>query len=560
MADSGDADLILTGGEVYQVDAARSWAQAVAVKAGKILAVGTDAQIRALAGPRTEVTGLAGRMVLPGFQDSHVHASGGGLERTKCDLSQSHDLAGYLAAVRSYAAANPEAAWIVGGGWSLDVFPGGVPLKADLDRVVPGRPVFLSNRDHHGAWVNSHALALAGIGAGTPDPPDGRIERDAGGEPSGTLHEGAMDLVQRIVPRLSLAEQVAGILEGQRYLHALGITAWQEAIVGDYAVAPDCFDAFLDAVSRRLLTARVTGALWWQRGTGTGQLAGLVDRRARAGHGRFHATSVKIMQDGICENFTAAMLAPYAGGHGHTGLGSGTSFFDPAALNEAVTAIDAEGFDVHFHAIGDRGVREALDAVAAARAANGRTPGRHHIAHIQVVHPADVPRFAALGVAANCQPLWACNEPQMTELTLPFLGPERSGWQYPFGSLSRSGAQLCIGSDWPVSSPNPLWLIHTAVNRTVPPGYPYGGPAASEPFLPAERIDLPTAIAAATIGSAYINHDERQAGSIEPGKRADLVVLDRNLFAHPTGEIALAQVDLTLVDGAIVHARQGPGR
>jgi predicted amidohydrolase YtcJ len=555
------ADLILTGGEVYLVDAARSWAQAVAVKAGRIAAVGTDAQIRALAGPRTEVIGLAGRMVLPGFQDSHVHASGGGLERRQCDLSEQHGLDAYLAAVRDYAVAHPGAEWITGGGWSQDVFPGGVPSKADLDRAVPGRPVFLSNRDHHGAWVSSRALDLAGVDARTPDPPDGRIERDADGSPSGTLHEGAMDLVQRIMPAPSLAEQVAGIAEGQRYLLSLGITAWQEAIVGDYAVTPDSFDAFLDAGRRGLLTARVTGALWWQRGTGAGQLARLVDRRAQAqaAGGRFRATSVKIMQDGVCENFTAAMLSPYLDGHGHEADGSGISFFPPDELNEAVTAIDAAGFDVHFHAIGDRAVREALDAVAAARAANGRGAGRHHIAHIQVVHPADLPRFRDLGVAANCQPLWACNEPQMTELTLPFLGPQRAGWQYPFGSLARSGAQLCIGSDWPVSSPNPLWLIHTAVNRTTPPGYPYGGPDADVPFLPAERLSLPDAIAAATIGSAYVNRDEHEAGSIEPGKRADLVVLDRNLFAHPVTEIALAQPDLTLIDGTVVYARPDSG-
>jgi predicted amidohydrolase YtcJ len=440
------------------------------------------------------------------------------------------------------------------------VFPGGVPDKADFDRAVPGRAVFLSNRDHHGAWVSSRALELAGVGAATLDPPDGRVERDAAGAPSGTLHEGAMNLVRRVMPPPTVAEQVAGIVEGQRYLHALGITGWQEAIVGDYAVIPDCFGAFVDADSRGLLTARVTGALWWRRGTGTGQLSELVARRARAGRGsegRFRASSVKIMQDGICENFTAAMLQPYLDpGGGPSGI-HGTSFFQPGELAEAVTAIDAKGFGVHFHAIGDRAVRDALDAVAAARAVNGTGPGRHHIAHIQVIHPGDLPRFRALGVAANCQPLWACLEPQMTQLTLPFLGPERSGWQYPFGSLARSGAQLCFGSDWPVSSPNPLWLIHTAVNRTAPPRHPYGGTATVEPFLPAQRLGLPDAIAAATIGSAYINRDDGQAGSIEPGKRADLVVLDRNLFAHPTEEIALARVDLTLVDGAVVHARPG---
>ena len=186
---------------------------------------------------------------------------------------------------------------------------------------------------------------------------------------------------------------------------------------------------------------------------------------------------------------------------------------------------------------------------------DGPGQGGHHIPHRQGAPPVDLPRFRQLSVMANCQPLWACYEPQMTELTLPFLGPQRASWQYPFGSLARSGAQLCFGSDWPVSSPNPLWEIHTAVNRTIPPGYPYAGPGAGDPFLPGERLDLATAIAAFTIGSAYVNRDEREAGSVEAGKRADLVVLDRNLFSRPATEIALANVDLTITDGQMRYDR-----
>lgn len=557
MGGEQQAELVLRDGRVYRVDAARSWAQAVAVAGGRIVAAGTDAAMLALAGPGTDVIDLHGRMVLPGFQDAHVHASAGGLERTRCDLSGAHSLADYQAIVAGYAAGHPEAGWITGGGWSIDVFPAGVPAREDLDRVVPDRPVFLANRDHHAAWVNSRALELAGVDAATADPADGRIERDRAGAPVGTLQEGAMNLVERVVPRPSLAEQVAGILAGQRYLHSLGITGWQEAIVGDYAVAPDCYHAYRETDRRGLLTARVTGALWWQRGGGLGQLDGLASRRDQAGQGRFRCPSVKIMQDGVCENFTASMLTPYLDGHGHETQTRGHSFFPPDELQEAVTAIDARGFQVHFHAIGDRAVREALDAVAAARAANGPSGHRHHIAHLQVVHPDDLPRFRELGVVANCQPLWACYEPQMTELTLPFLGPERSAWQYPFASLARSGAQLCFGSDWPVSGPSPLWLLHTAVNRTAPPGYPYAGDGADEPFLPSERLDLATALAAFTIGSAFVSHAEHETGSIEPGKLADLVVLDRDLFAQPAAEIALAQADLTLAGGQVVYDRAG---
>lgn len=551
---SKPADLVLRDGAVYRVDAARSWARAVAVRDGLIAAVGTDAEIDTLTGPGTEVVELGGRMLLPGFVDAHVHACGAGVERLQCDLAEAHGLDDYLAIVAQYADSHPAAAWILGGGWSVGVFPGGMPSRHDLDRVVPDRPVFLSNRDHHAAWVNTRALEAAGLTASTPDPADGRIEREPDGTPAGTLQEGAMGLVQRVVPRPEVAEQVAGIVEGQRYLHALGITGWQEAIVGDYAVVPDCFDAYLEADRRGLLTGRVTGALWWQRGRGTEQLPGLIERREQAGRqGRFQATSIKIMQDGVCENFTAAMLTPYLDGHGHETGSAGQSFFDPAELTAAVTAIDAAGFQVHFHAIGDRAVREALDAVAAARAANGPGDRRHHIAHIQVVHPEDLPRFRELDVAANCQALWACEEPQMTELTMPFLGPVRAAWQYPFGSLARSGAQLCMGSDWPVSSPSPLWQMHVAVNRTVPPGYPYAPAGTGSVFLPPERITLPDALAAFTIGSAWVNHADHVSGSIEVGKAADLVVLDRNLFARPAAEIALAQVDLTFAGGRLVH-------
>jgi predicted amidohydrolase YtcJ len=555
---SGDADLVLRSGAIYTVDTARSWARAVAVRDGSLLAVGTDEQVADVTGPGTRVVDLDGRMVLPGFIDAHVHASAAGLERMRCDLSEAHGLTGYLDAIRVYDQANPGPGWITGGGWSINVFPGGVPSRHDLDRVAPDRPVFLSNRDHHAAWVNTKALELAGVTASSHDPADGRIEREPDGTPSGTLQEGAMGLVQRVVPRPEVDEQVAGILDAQRYLHSLGITGWQEAIVGDYAVVPDCFDAYMEADRRGLLTARVVGALWWQRGTGLDQLGGLAERRERAGRaGRFRATSVKIMQDGVCENFTASMLTPYLDGHGHETDRSGASFFDPEELNEAVTAIDRSGFQVHFHAIGDRAIREVLDAVAAARHANGQSGHRHHISHIQVVHPDDLARFRDLEVLANCQALWACEEPQMTELTLPFLGPERSGWQYPFGRLLRSGAQLCFGSDWPVSSPDPLWEMHVAVNRTVPPGYPYAGPAAGNVFLPGDRIGLHDAIAAATIGSAYVNHADDVSGSLEVGKAADLVVLDRNLFACPVEDIALANVDMTISAGQIVYERAG---
>ena len=544
------------GGAVHTVDAARFRAQAVAVRKGEIVRVGTDAEVAELAGPRTQEIALEGRMLLPGFQDAHIHASAGGLERLRCDLSGVHSLKAYLDLIRRYAEQRPDEPWILGGGWAMDVFPGGVPTRAMLDAVVADRPVFLSNRDHHAAWVNSKALELAGVTAWTPDPTDGRIERTEHGGPVGTLQEGAVNLVGKVMPRPTLDEQRRGILEAERYLFSLGITAWQEAIVGDYVVIPDSYDGFVSLSEAGELTARVVGALWFERGRGEEQIDGLLARRERSRDGRFRATTVKIMQDGIVENFTAAMLVPYLDGNGHSTQSTGLSYFPPEVLNRSVTRLDAEGFQVHFHAIGDRAVREALDAIESARTSNGISDNRHHISHLQIVHPDDVPRFKAIGVVANVQPLWACNDPQMLELTVPFLEPERLGWMYPFGSLVRSGAKLAFGSDWPVSSADALAEVHVAVNRTMPPGYLYGEPDKNEkPLLPEERIDLSTAIASFTIGSAHVNHLDNITGSIEVGKRADLVVLSEDPFARPVEEIGETRVDLTLVDGSVVYER-----
>jgi len=541
---------------VYTVDAARSWAAAIAIRDGRIIAVGRDDEVRTLVGRHTRVLALAGRMVVPGFQDSHVHALSGGLSRLRCDLAQEHTVTGYLDRLEGYATAHPTLSWIVGEGWSMDVFPGGTPGKELLDRIIPDRPVFLGNRDNHGAWVNSRALALAGVDRDTPDPQEGRIERREDGEPQGTLQEGAMGLVSQHLPPISSAELRNGLLEGQRYLHSLGITGWQDAIVGRYATMPDNFDTYRELAASGELTGRVVGALWWERGAGLDQLDGLIGRRAAVGAGRFQATSVKLMIDGICETFTAAVSEPYLDGAGRPTANLGLTFFDPDSLLEEAAAIDAAGFQLHFHAIGDRAVRLALDAVAQARLRNGARDHRHHIAHLQLVRPQDRPRFRELGVAANTQPFWSMLDRQMEELTLPFLGSERAAWQYPWASLRRHGAMLTVGSDWPVSSPDPLWLLHVMVNRQAPSAFAaaVGLPMRGPPFLPDERVELATALAAATIGSAYVNHLEDQTGSIEVGKLADLTVLDRNLFAAPPSSIGEARTVLTMVEGDPVYA------
>ncbi|MFF4896486.1 amidohydrolase [Streptomyces sp. NPDC001068] len=540
------ADLLFTGGSVLTPEGPAD--SAVAVTGEHVTAVGPAGKLRELAGPRTEVVDLAGRLLLPGFQDAHVHPVPAGLELSQCDLTGARTAAESVAAVRAYAQAHPERAWILGGGWSMEAFEGGTPTRELLDAVVPDRPVYLPNRDHHGAWVNSRALELAGIDRDTPDPADGRIERDASGVPSGTLQEGAMRLVGRLAPPATAADRLAALLHAQRHLHALGITAWQDALVGDFLGMDDPAQAYLAAVRDGSLTARVVGALWWDRERGAEQIPELVAKREALSHGRFRAGTVKLMLDGVAENGTAALLDPYLDRCGCATANRGKSFIDPDRLPGYVTELDALGFQCHFHALGDRAVRDALDAVAAARAANGPSDTRPHLAHLQVVHPDDVPRFARLGATANIQPLWAAHEPQMDELTIPFLGPERSGWQYPFGSLLRSGARLAAGSDWPVSSPDPVQGIHVAVNRVGPGG---GAPV----FLPGERLGLRDAITAYTAGSAYVNHLD-DTGRVAVGALADLVVLDRDPFAGDPAAVAEARVTHTYVGGVPVYRSQ----
>jgi predicted amidohydrolase YtcJ len=560
--EGGPADTLFVRGRVFFPGDTVSRRGALAVRAGRIMAVGPDDLLADLRGPATDVVDVAGGLLLPGFQDAHVHPIHGGLSMLLCDLYGSVDPDWYVARVAEYARENPDLPWVTGGGWSMEAFPGGTPRRELLDAVVPDRPVFLPNRDGHGAWVNSRALLLAGIDASTPDPVDGRIERDADGTPTGTLHEGAATLVARLLPPPKPHDLEAGLLAGQRYLFSLGVTGWQDAIVGSHlGGGPDTTETYLSMARSGALKARVVGALWWDRERGAEQLPELVERRADGAAGRFRATSVKIMQDGVAENFTAAMTQPYLDHDGRPTRNAGLSFVDPDALREYVVLLDRAGFQVHFHALGDRAVREALDALAAAAAVNGLADHRHHLAHLQVVHPDDVGRFAALAAGANLQPLWACHEPQMDELTIPFLGGDLAEHQYPFGDLHRSGAHLAMGSDWSVSSPDPLWGIHVAVNRVAPPELRDADAEEPPPLLPHQTLDLATALTAYTAGTAYLNHLDGEAGSLRPGAYADLAVLDRDPFEVHPSQISGCRVVRTYVQGELVHhaaADQGP--
>jgi predicted amidohydrolase YtcJ len=550
------AELVLVNGKIRTPTHPSGFTQAAAVSSGLVLALCSDDEIREFIGPYTRVVNLRGRLAIPAFGDAHVHPIQGGLESLRCNLVEFRTRQEYLAAIAVYSGNLSRGAWVLGGGWSMPAFPGGTPTADDLDAVTGGRPAFLPNRDHHTAWVNSAALAIADVTKNTPDPADGRIERDHEGNPTGALHDGAMRLVADYVPPPSQAELTAALLAAQRHLHSLGITSIQDACVGDAGEIsiPDTFATYRSAARDRLLTCRVTGALWWDRFRGLRQLDTLQTRREEAdGGGYFRATSVKLMLDGVCETFTAAMGAPYLDGHGHATDHAGSLFIEPEELREAAGRLADLGFQMHFHAIGDRAIGAALDALAALPEAQ-RVSGRHHIAHLQFISPADLERFAKLGITGNFQPLWACTDAQNDTLTVPFVGPERAAWQYRIGSLLRLGARVAFGSDWPVSSADPLQELHVAVNRML--SARLGGRGSVEttvPLLPAEAIGVDAAVDAFTRGVAYLNHEEDMAGTLEPGKAADFAILDQDLYAIPSNAIGDTSVAATIASGQVVH-------
>lgn len=532
------ADLVIRGAAVYTMSPTKPWAEAVAVREGRIMYVGDDSGATGLIGAATKVHDLRGRMVLPGFNDTHAHPLSAGLELGECNLYDASTVEEVEGLIRAYAKANPSAAWVRGNGWQLPVFPNANPTRQMLDRLVPDRPAFFYAADGHSAWVNSKALELAQVTRDTKDPADGRIERDAEGEPSGTLRESAIGLVARHLPPYSPEQRIGAARRGLAEANRFGITSITDASVG-----ADYLDAYLALEKRGELTAKVNATLGTGSGTAAEETARAVAERKKYHGGRLSVGAVKFFADGVIEAGTAALLQPYIG----RGGASGELSFQPEDLVTRFTALDRQGFQIHVHAIGDRAIRVTLDALAEVRRTNGPRDARPVLAHVQLIDPADIPRFRANGVIASFQPYWAMADEYITRLTQPQLGPQRSRWLYPIASVMNSGAIVVGGSDWSVSSLNPLDAIQVALTRHE---IESTGPA----WIPEEVVDLPRMLAAYTINAAYASRSERETGSIEVGKMADLIVLERNLFSVPVTDIHSTRVLLTLVDGKPVYA------
>lgn len=539
-------DRILLNARIRTMDPARPLAQALAISGGRILAVGDDTAIRALAGRRTQATDAGGRLVLPGFQDAHIHLLNGGTDLV--ETAQLYDcvtLDDLRAAVAAHAARWPgPVVW--GAGWQCGFF-GDLNLTREvLDDVVRDRPCLVYDANFHNACINSAAIAQVGLQDGTPDPKNGHFVRNASGRATGMLHEDAIYWVTARLPATTDATLREGLRAGQALANRHGITG-----VLDPAVRDEHRRTYAAAAAEGELTLRVCGAI---HVTAAEAIPDAVARAAdwRAAHrsAAFHLHSVKVFMDGGFENRTAATVAPYADAPG----GNAPVMFAPSHAAGLFTALDALRFQIHAHCIGDAAARATLDAIEAARAANGPWPALHQIAHCQLVHPDDHPRFAALGAMANLQPLWAQHDPVIPDETQAMIGAQRAPWTYAFRSLIDAGAPFCVSSDWSVTTLNPFEIIGTAVTREPPRRR-----GRSAPFFPGERMTVEECLQGYTVNAAAASWRGGFTGMLRPGFAADLIVLDRDITACDPYDIAETRVELTLFEGRDVWRDRGFG-
>jgi predicted amidohydrolase YtcJ len=537
------ADLVVLHAAIWTVDSARPRAEALAVSGDTIVALGTDAEMRAFIGRRTRVLDAKGRTLLPGFTDTHVHFLIGSRALAQVALGDASDMVSLRTILRMWAARNPGTGWVAGRGWTYGMIGGdGLPNKRELDDIFPERPVQLSAYDGHTTWANSKALALAGITRDTPDPPNGVIVRDASGEPTGALKERASALVAKLIPPPRAAENLRALRIGLRYASSVGVTRVHSAH-GDYELLPTLdslraagtlpvrFDVGIFADPPSLLPAFI---------------ARLDSARERYRGEWVSAGLVKLMIDGVIESHTAAMLAPYTTDTST----SGSLFWSVDAFNDAVRTLDAKGYRLMTHAIGDRGVRTVLDAYALAREANAPRERIQRIEHIETIDPDDLPRFGRDGVLASMQPLHAYPDGEGDGAWTRAIGPERANHAWLWKQIGDRGGRVAFGSDWPVVTLNPWRGVQVAVTRQTPAGMPANG------FVGSERLDVATAIAAYTMGGAIAGGRAAREGSLTPGKLADFILLARDPFTASPAQLDSMHVDLTVVGGRVVYRRR----
>jgi predicted amidohydrolase YtcJ len=532
------ADLALINGRIWTGLKDQPDAEAIAMRGTTILRTGSTAAIKKLINDKTQVIDLGGKLVLAGFNDSHIHFLGGSQGLTRVDLTDAKTMDEMRRRITTFAKENPQAAWITGRGWEYGWFAAKLPHRRELDAIVADRPVFLSAYDGHSGWANSKALQLAGVTRETKFEGFGEIVRDAQGELTGALLEGAQSLVRRLIPETTRAQNLDALRRGLKLAASLGLTSWQNASGG-----PDEFSLYEELMQRGELTARVGIALSVGQQITQAHLDEWLKLRDQyAAHQQLRASAVKFMLDGVIESHTAAMLEPYSDG----ATTKGEPAWPLALYREKVALCDKRGLQIYTHAIGDRAVREALNAYEQAAQKNGRRDARHRIEHIETVSPADLPRFAKLGVLASMQPIHA--DPGTTDVWEKAVGSERVQRAFAWRELQTNKAQVVLGSDWPACiSVSPMRGIHNAVNRRTTDGKPPAG------WIPQQRLTLAAALRAYTQGSAYGSKQEQIKGTLAPGKLADVIVLSQDLFNIEPQRIHATRVVLTIFDGKVIY-------
>jgi len=534
------ADVIITNARIYTVNPQQKWAEAIAIRGDRIVAVGERREVEALRGPVTKTIDGGGRLLLPGFADCHIHFMQGSLGLAQVDLNGSGSVAEIQKRVKAYADSHPKEPWILGMGWTYPVFgPSAVPDKKMLDEVVSDRPVYLDAFDGHSAWANSKALAMAGIDRNTPDPPNGQIVRDANGDPTGALKESAGDLVSSKAPKPTRAERVQALRNGMRAANKAGLTRVHSA-GQDF----EYLDLYNELLKNGEMTVRFYVAYFLDPpGLTPEAITQIEAARKKYNDDWIEGGVVKTMLDGVVEAHTAAMLAPYTDDPSL----SGKLFWDPDKYKTTIAELDLRGLQIFTHAIGDRAIRLALDAYQNAAAVNNTHDLRHRIEHIETIDAADIPRFGKLGVIASMQPLHSYPDDDTLTIWARNIGPDRASRAWVWRSIEQANGAIAFGSDWPVVTLNPWEGVQTALTRQTKDGEPAGG------FIPKQRMSLEDTIHAYTLGAAFAGHREKSEGSLETGKLADLILVDQDLFKIEPSEIGKTEVLFTMVGGKIVY-------
>jgi predicted amidohydrolase YtcJ len=536
------ADLLITHGRVYTVNAKQPWAEAVAVRGDKIVAVGSAAEIDHYRGAATKEIDAGGKLVLPGFTDCHIHFLSGSLSLQRIYLDDAPDIQEIQRRVKAYAEAHPKQPWVLGRGWQYSsVGPTNLPDKKYLDEIIPDRPAYLESYDGHTWWANTKAMQLAGIKKDTPNPPGGEIVRDPKTEEAtGVFKEGTADeLMSRAIPVPTHEEKLQAFRAGLKAANRVGL-------VRVHSAGGDLQDAEL--IEELHKAGELTVRMYLSYPAVPPEITAAQFSEIEGARRKYHdewiaAAAVKFFMDGVVESHTAAMLTPYS----DDPKLSGNTFWDPTIYKQMVAELDKRGIQIFTHAIGDRSVRLTLDAYENAAKVNGTNDRRHRIEHIETITAEDIPRFGKLGVIASFQPLHAYPNDDTLNVWAHNVGPERVQRAWTWRSVENSGGSLAFGSDWPVVTLNPWPGVQNALTRQTTEGNPPGG------FVPKERISLEDAIRGYTLGAAFAGHREKTEGSLEPGKVADLIVLARDLFRIEPTEIEKTEVLLTMVGGKVVY-------